>query len=68
MGVSPSLNGVCLDCPSAERPLRGYELLSDVQASWNKDKLVNMFVLKWTPLAASLSLEVRWLFLLSDRL
>ncbi|KAF8349536.1 hypothetical protein F5887DRAFT_878644 [Amanita rubescens] len=40
-----------------ERPLRGYELLSDVQASWNKDKLVNMFVLKLTPLAKPLSLE-----------
>ena len=53
---------VCL-CPSVERPLRGYELLSDVQASWNKDKLVNMFVLRWTPLAASLSLEVRRLIL-----
>jgi len=40
-----------------ERPLRGYELLSDVQASWNKDKLVNMFVLKLTPLAKPLSTE-----------
>ncbi|KAK2465411.1 hypothetical protein APHAL10511_002765 [Amanita phalloides] len=40
-----------------ERPIRGYELLSDVQASWNKDKLVNMFVLKLTPLAAHLRRE-----------
>lgn len=28
-------------------------------ASWNKDKLVNMFVLKLTPLAKPLSMEVR---------
>ncbi|KAF8628663.1 hypothetical protein AX15_003793 [Amanita polypyramis BW_CC] len=40
-----------------ERPMRGYELLSDVQASWNKDKLVNMFVLRMTPLAALLGRE-----------
>ncbi|PFH51255.1 hypothetical protein AMATHDRAFT_85274 [Amanita thiersii Skay4041] len=37
-----------------ERPVRGYELLSDIQASWNKDKLVNTFVIKMTPLAGLL--------------
>jgi hypothetical protein len=38
-----------------ERPIREYELLSDVEASWNKDKLVNIFVIKKTPLASLLS-------------
>jgi len=38
-----------------ERPIREYELLSDVEASWNKDKLVNIFVIKKTPLAPLLS-------------
>jgi len=38
-----------------ERPIRSFELLSDVQASWNKDKMVNTFVIKLTPLAAPLS-------------
>ncbi|KAG6850333.1 hypothetical protein H0H93_014606 [Arthromyces matolae] len=38
-----------------ERPVRSFELLSDVQASWNKDKLMNTFVIKLTPLAAPLS-------------
>ncbi|KAM6494460.1 hypothetical protein JOM56_010821 [Amanita muscaria] len=38
-----------------ERPVRSYELLSDIQASWNKDKLVNMFIIKLTPLAIPLS-------------
>ncbi|TFK73643.1 hypothetical protein BDN72DRAFT_834524 [Pluteus cervinus] len=38
-----------------ERPIRSYELLSDVMASWNKDKMVNTFLLKLTPLANPLS-------------
>jgi len=38
-----------------ERPIRDYELLFDVSASWNKDKLVNIFVVKKTPLAPLLS-------------
>ncbi|EKM79238.1 hypothetical protein AGABI1DRAFT_128397 [Agaricus bisporus var. burnettii JB137-S8] len=38
-----------------ERPIRHFERLSDVQASWNKDKLVNMFVLRLTSLAPLLS-------------
>ncbi|KAG5352934.1 hypothetical protein C0989_011976 [Termitomyces sp. Mn162] len=38
-----------------ERPIRSFELLSDVQASWNKDKLMNTFVIKLTPLAVPLS-------------
>ena len=47
----------------AERPIRDYELLSDVSASWNKDKLLNAFVIKQTPLAPLLSRSVshsRW--------
>jgi len=40
-----------------ERPIRSFELLSDVEVSWNKDKLVNVFLLKLTPLAAVLSLS-----------
>ncbi|KAJ7079811.1 hypothetical protein B0H15DRAFT_787780 [Mycena belliarum] len=38
-----------------ERPIRSFELLADVQASWNKDKMVNTFVIKLTPLAPLLS-------------
>ncbi|KAF9452933.1 hypothetical protein P691DRAFT_755968 [Macrolepiota fuliginosa MF-IS2] len=38
-----------------ERPVRHYERLSDVQASWNKDKMVNMFVVRLTPLGPLLS-------------
>ncbi|KAH7885251.1 hypothetical protein F5I97DRAFT_2032097 [Phlebopus sp. FC_14] len=38
-----------------ERPIRDYELLADVSASWNKDKLLNAFVIKSTPLARILS-------------
>ncbi|KAF8073883.1 hypothetical protein FPV67DRAFT_1738693 [Lyophyllum atratum] len=38
-----------------ERPVRSFELLSDVQASWNKDKMMNTFVIRLTPLAAPLS-------------
>ncbi|KAJ7053967.1 hypothetical protein C8F01DRAFT_996200 [Mycena amicta] len=38
-----------------ERPIRSFELLADVQASWNKDKMVNMFLLRLTPLAPILS-------------
>lgn len=42
----------------AERPVREYELLADVSASWNKDKLLNAFVIKQTPLAQLLSRSV----------
>ncbi|KAG1855843.1 hypothetical protein C8R48DRAFT_608683, partial [Suillus tomentosus] len=38
-----------------ERPIRSYELLSNVTASWNKDKLLNAFVVKRTYLAPFLS-------------
>ncbi|KAJ4482279.1 hypothetical protein J3R30DRAFT_3286163 [Lentinula aciculospora] len=38
-----------------ERPIRSFELLSDIEASWNKDKLVNVFLMKLTPLASILS-------------
>lgn len=38
-----------------ERPIRSYELLSDVTASWNKDKLLNAFVVKRTYLAPFLN-------------
>ncbi|KAG8214636.1 hypothetical protein J3R82DRAFT_9714 [Butyriboletus roseoflavus] len=41
-----------------ERPIRDYELLADVSASWNKDKLLNTFVIKQTPLAQLLSRPV----------
>lgn len=39
-----------------ERPIRSFELLSDVQASWNKDKMMNTFVVRLTPFAKPLSL------------
>ena len=42
-----------------ERPVRSFELLSDITASWNIDKLVNMFVLKVTRLEPLLSRSVR---------
>lgn len=45
-----------------ERPIREYELLSDVEGSWNKDKLVNIFVVKKTPLAQLLSRSVGYYF------
>lgn len=38
-----------------ERPIRHFERLSDVQASWNKDKMVNTFVVRLTTLAPLLS-------------
>ncbi|KAJ8520835.1 hypothetical protein ONZ45_g2381 [Pleurotus djamor] len=38
-----------------ERPVRSFELLSDVQSSWNKDKMVNTFVIKMTPFSSILS-------------
>ncbi|KAJ3789210.1 hypothetical protein GGU10DRAFT_72343 [Lentinula aff. detonsa] len=38
-----------------ERPIRSFELLTDIEASWNKDKLVNTFLLKLTSLASTLS-------------
>jgi hypothetical protein len=61
MGNCSCLPGflVVLLIPRAERPIREYELLSDVEASWNKDKLVNIFVIKKTPLASLLSRSVR---------
>ncbi|KDQ62615.1 hypothetical protein JAAARDRAFT_466334 [Jaapia argillacea MUCL 33604] len=37
-----------------ERPIRSYELLSDVFSSWNKDKMVNALLIKKTPLQAVL--------------
>lgn len=42
-----------------ERPIRSYELLADVQASWLKDKTVNFFILRLTPLANPLDRNVR---------
>ena len=34
-----------------EHPIRFFELLADVHASWNKVKMINLFVVKLTPLA-----------------
>ncbi|KAK7048573.1 PH domain-containing protein [Favolaschia claudopus] len=45
---------VCQDF-GMERPIRSFELLADVQASWNMDKMVNTFIIKLTPLAPTLS-------------
>lgn len=41
-----------------ERPIRHYERLSDVQASWNKDKLMNIFIARLTVLAPLLARSV----------
>lgn len=38
-----------------ERPVRSFELLVDIQSSWNKDRMLNTFVIRLTPLAAPLS-------------
>jgi hypothetical protein len=38
-----------------ERPIRSYELISDVVESWNKDKSVNTLLVRLTPLANLLS-------------
>ncbi|KAF7308630.1 hypothetical protein HMN09_00712300 [Mycena chlorophos] len=38
-----------------ERPIRGFELLADVQAAWNKEKMVNLFLVKLTSWASVLS-------------
>ncbi|KAE9394891.1 hypothetical protein BT96DRAFT_827087 [Gymnopus androsaceus JB14] len=38
-----------------ERPVRSFELLSDIEASWNKAKTVNVFLIKLTTLAPILS-------------
>ena len=41
-----------------ERPIRSFELVTDVQASWNKDKMVNYLVLRMTPLEVPLNRSV----------
>ncbi|KAH9948878.1 hypothetical protein B0H21DRAFT_206529 [Amylocystis lapponica] len=38
-----------------ERPVRSFELLSDVCGAWNTDKIVNLLVIRKTPLASLLS-------------
>ncbi|KAL4080700.1 hypothetical protein J3A83DRAFT_4084246 [Scleroderma citrinum] len=38
-----------------ERPIRDWEVLLDVSSSWDKDKLLNAFVIKHTPFAKLLS-------------
>ncbi|KAF9054884.1 hypothetical protein BJ165DRAFT_1337506 [Panaeolus papilionaceus] len=38
-----------------ERPVRSFELISEVQASWLKEKTVNYFLVRMTPLAVPLS-------------
>ena len=48
-----------INCCYAERPIRSYELLADVQAGWLKDKAVNFFILRLTPLAGPLDRNVR---------
>ena len=42
----------------AERPVRSFELLDDIQSSWNKDKLLNTFMIRSTPLAVPLGRSV----------
>jgi len=44
-----------------ERPIRSFELVADVQASWNKDKMVNYLLLRLTPLAVPLNRSVCFL-------
>ena len=47
-----------------ERPIRSFELVSDVQASWNKDKMVNYLVLRMTPLDIVLDRSVCLMYIL----
>ena len=42
-----------------ERPIRDYELISDVSSSWNTDKMVNVFMIKRTSLAPFLHVRRR---------
>lgn len=46
----------CLLC--VERPVRSFEVLSDICESWNSDKIVNLLVIKKTLLAPLLSRTV----------
>ena len=41
-----------------ERPIRSFELVADVQSSWNKDKMVNYLVLRMTSLEVPLNISV----------
>ena len=45
--------------PVIERPIRHFEIVSDVINSWHKDKSVNLLVAKKTPLATLLLHSVR---------
>ena len=47
-----------------ERPIRSFELVSDLQASWNKDKMVNYLVLRMTPLDVVLNRSVCLMYIL----
>jgi len=40
-----------------ERPIRSFELLADIRASWSKEKTVNSILLKRTTLSSRLSVE-----------
>ena len=42
-----------------ERPIRSFEVLADIRASWNTEKTVNSLLLKRTALSSRLSVEVR---------
>jgi hypothetical protein len=44
-----------------ERPIRHFEVVSDVINSWDKDKSVNLLVAKKTPLANLLHPSVRFI-------
>lgn len=43
----------------AERPIRDFEILSDVLSSWNHDKMLNALMVKMTPLSSILGPSVR---------
>lgn len=45
--------------PVVERPIRHFEIVSEVINSWDKDKSVNLLVAKKTSLATLLNLSVR---------
>jgi hypothetical protein len=41
-----------------ERPIRNFELVNDVLASWSSTKMVNSFIVKRTPFADFLARSV----------
>ena len=59
MPFSPGVVGRQLNLGYTERPIRCFETVTDIRASWSKEKTVNSLLLKRTALSSRLSVEVR---------